>query len=146
MLRTIGKSFGVLLLIFFLSLSVFAHFMVKFTEFDTLNALFAKIFIGSALSEEQISQMHDSLLTYCESSPQDDSVALPVGNMSVVLKCDDIEKSTPNGVAELIGASIFHDIYYKKYDCSFVDCLKAQGDDKYMVLLSHESNNFFREF
>jgi hypothetical protein len=144
MLRTIGKWFGIFILIFFLFLTVFIHFMVKFTEFDTLNNFFTKIFVSNVISKDQLNQMYTNLLDECGNKPQYGNATLNIGNKSVILKCDDIKKSTPEGLVGLVGKSFFSDIYYKEYNCSFLDCLSKPGEDKYMVLLSQKANMFFR--
>lgn len=144
MLRTIGKWFGIFILIFFLFLTVFIHFMVKFTEFDTLSTLFTKIFVSNVISKDQLNQMYSNLLDECGNKSQYGNVTLNIGNKSVVLKCEDIKKSTPEGLVNLAGKSFFADIYYKEYSCSFLDCLSKPGEDKYMVILSQKANAFFR--
>jgi hypothetical protein len=144
MLRTIGKWLGIFILIFFLFLTVFIHFMVKFTEFDTLSTLFTKIFVSNVISKDQLDQMYNNLLDECGNKMQNGNVTLNIGNKSVVLKCADIKKSTPEGLVDLAGKSFFTDIYYKEYSCSFLDCLSKPGEDKYLVILSQKANMFFR--
>jgi cellulose synthase/poly-beta-1,6-N-acetylglucosamine synthase-like glycosyltransferase len=61
-----------------------------------------------------------------------------------VLKCDDVRKSSPTDVLTLIGKPVLYDVYYKDYDCSFIECLNKDGDDKFLVLLSLKANEFFK--
>ena len=141
MIRAVGTGFGILILTIFLLLSIFTYCLVKFTEFDNLNSLLSKIFVGKLVSEDKLNQTYNDLLSKCKGN---ESIDYSVGNITIVLKCDDVRKSSSADVLTLIGKPVLDNVYYKDYNCSFIECLKKDGDDKFLVLMSLKANEFFK--
>jgi hypothetical protein len=141
MIRAVGTSLGILILTIFLLLSIFTYCLVKFTEFDNLNSIFSKILVSKIVSEDKINQTYNNLLSACENK---ESTELSLGNKTISLKCDDIRNSSPENVLAIIGKPLLYDVYYKKYDCNFIECLNEPGEEKFLILISQKANDFFK--
>jgi len=141
MIRAVGTGFGIIILTIFLLLSIFTYCLVKFTEFDNLNLIFSKILVGRIITEDKINQTYNSLLDNCENK---ESTEFSFGNRTISLKCDDVRNSSPENVLTLIGKPILYDVYYTKYDCSFIECLSKPGEEKFLILISEKANEFFK--
>lgn len=141
MIRAVGTGFGILILTIFLLLSIFTYCLVKFTEFDNLNSILSKVFVSNVIPQDKINQTYDDLISKCEDK---ESVEFSFGNKTITLNCDDVKKSSPGNLLTLIGKPILYDVYYKKYDCNFIECLNKQGEERFLVLVSQKANEFFK--
>lgn len=144
-LRKIGKAIGSTLFFLALSTAIFAISLTKLTEYDNLKGLVTDL-IGSQIAKgvdnETLIQTHQALLEECKIN---ETIQLStVIGQSVTIKCEAIEKTTPEGLMNLFANSIFESIYYKKYDCSFIECLQKPGQDRLTIFLSLEAHSFFK--
>jgi len=142
MLRGIGRWLGILILSISLFPAIFMMLITKFTELDNLKSVFSELLASSLpIDKTQLNQIHTTLLKECE---QTQSLEMPFGNKIITLSCEDINKSSPDELMNLVGASLLNDIYYQKYDCEFIECLKQPGGGGFSVILSSKANLFFK--
>lgn len=143
-LRSIGKWLGILILSFSLFLTIFMLFIVKFTEYDNLKSIFSELFITKLISNIDKTQLNQTYTTLLKECTQTESLEFSLGDKNITLKCEDVKKSSPEELPNLIGESLFHDIYYKEYDCEFIECLQL-SEEGFLVILSSKANLFFRD-
>lgn len=143
-LRSTGKGLGVLILSISLASAILITALVKFTEYDSLKSFVTEMFAAqfTSIDEKQMNDTYSTLLAECQ---QADSVELTVAEgRSITLNCKDVRASNPQDLPKLLGASIFNDIYYRKYDCEFIECLQRPGEERLTIFFSYKANLFFK--
>ncbi len=144
-LRNIGKIFGSGIFVLALSMAIFTFGLIKLTEHDKLKVLAIDLIdkqLSGSIDKDMIAQMHSMFLEECEKSQEIQLSGLAGQNATV--KCEDIKKTTPENLISVIGGAMFDDVYYKKYDCSFIKCLQKTGQEKYAIFLSLNAHSFFK--
>ena len=142
LLRRIGKWFGILIFSFALPLAIFNLFLVNFTGEANLKPLFSDFFANSLTSDatqDQLNAFHESILSECE---QKDTVEFPILNTNATINCEEIKNSSPEQLPNLIGNAVFDNIYYREYECSFIQCLRQPCEERLFVLSSLKANQF----
>jgi len=144
-LRKIGKAIGSTIFVLALSTAILAISLTKLTEYDNLKG-WAPDLIGSQLAKgvdnETLIQIHQQLLEECKTN---ETIQLSdMLGQNVTIKCEDVEKTTPEGLTNLFANALFESIYYKKYDCSFIECLQKPGQDRLTIFVSLEAHSFFK--
>lgn len=144
-LRKIGKAIGSTIFILALSTAIIAISLTKLTEYDNLKGLITDL-IGSQIAKgvdnETLIQIHQQLLEECKTN---ETIQLSdLLGQNATIKCEDVKKTTPEGLTNLFANVLFDSIYYKKYDCSFIECLKKPGQDRLTLLMSSETHSFFK--
>lgn len=146
-LRSVGKFIGEFFFVFGLSLAIIMLTVTEVTDYNNLKPI-----VVSAVSE-QITKQFDTQnisLFYSQISNQcsgKESIEIPIsvaGN--VALKCSDVKASKPEEMGGLIANSLFDGIYYKKYDCEFIQCYQQlEPQDRIMLFASSTANLFFKK-
>ncbi len=142
--KSIGKIVGGFLFTLFLALAIFMGSITDFTKNDNLKPIATELIksqYSSFITEEQLNQTHAMLLEGCRMV---ESIELPLGAQNISLSCKDVRESTPQTLITLIGGNTFDAFYYKKYSCSFIECLKQPGQEKLLVLFSLKAHEIFR--
>lgn len=144
-LRNIGKTIGSVLFFLALSTAIFAISLTKLTEYDNLKGLITGLIdsqIAKGVDNETLTQIHQEFLEECK---KNETIQLSgVIGQNVTVKCEDIEKTTPEDLTDLFVNALFESIYYKKYDCSFIECLQKPDQDKLTIFVSLEAHSFFK--
>ena len=111
------------------------------------------------LSKNQIEQIKSILSLYCQGKEYIDlsnllsQLNIKIEGMpaNLFIKCSQLDKIIPSD-AESINATsmlsnvLFDSIYYKSYDCNFVECImKAKAPTDYLILISSSFNSFLSE-
>lgn len=133
--------------IFILSLSLFiiVWSLVEFTGYNTLKPLVTNLLstqLSQQIDQQYFIQIHSFLVNQCFISGNETVEFRFVGE-NISLKCSDVKSSTSENFTELVSGSVFDSLYYKKYDCEFIECLK-QSKENIFVLLSAYANNFLK--
>ncbi len=145
LLRNIGKVVGSGIFVLALSIVAVTIGLTKLTEYDLMKGLATDLIstqIAGSLDKNTLSQMHQMFLEQCKKSENIQLSEIVGQNISI--KCEDIEKSTPEGLTDIFAGALFDSIYYKKYDCSFIECLQKPGQDKFSIFVSSEAHSFFK--
>jgi len=144
-LRKIGKAIGSIIFVLALSAAIFAISLTKLTEYNNLKGLVTDL-IGSQIAKvvdnETLTQTHQQLLEECTKN-ETIQLATIIGQ-NVTIKCEDVEKTTPEGLMNLFTNALFDSIYYKKYDCSFIECLQKPDQSRLTIFISLEAHSFFK--
>lgn len=142
--RGLGKFFGSTIFTTFFVFAILMVEMITFTGYDNFKAIASGLLekqVLSAIDEKQFIDLQNSLLFQCS---QTDKVNIPLGNITITLKCDDIKNSNKTELTNLITTSLIDSIYYKKFNCSFVDCIKSKDPQNLLVVATNEGNHFYK--
>lgn len=145
-LRSLGKFFGGLIFSLSLVLLIFCFVFAQLTEYKILQPLFVSLVekqLGNQYSSEQLDLTYMALQDQCKSK---EKITIPINQQDIkeiTLKCSDISSSKPSDIPKLMSIEIFNNLYYKKYECGFIQCLQQPGIGKFTMLLSSHANKFF---
>jgi hypothetical protein len=110
-------------------------------EYDTVKPQWDSF--SSSLVEEMgvrdmLDENYELMRYYCQANEE---FTFPVTeSMNMVIPCSVVDEG-PEAVISYGSEQIVEDIYYKEYNCSFVNCLKEQSEP--FVLVSEKSQQFF---
>lgn len=110
--------------------------------------------IPEGVSEEQLEEGYQRILEMCEGK-ESVQVQIPAEAGAIAgimtINCSEVRAAAQEmeegtkSVSEIIGdvtaGAIFDNIYYKKYDCSFVDCVQT---GQLGIVFSAQGNEFFK--
>ena len=143
--RGLGKSFGSILFTTFLVLAILLIELVDFTSHDNFKLVAGGIFEGqlfSAISEQDLKDLRSFLLFQCSRT---DKVNVPIfGGQTVIVECDDVKNSNESQLPTLITTSLVDSLYYKDFDCSFVECVRSGNSQNLLIVMSNEGNHFYK--
>lgn len=149
-LRTLGKGFGGFIFTTALIALVATMAFVQLTNYDTLKPIFTNLTeqqftqqMNQTEFEQQIEQSKPLLAAQCQETGAE-TIEVPLGEFNVTLNCSTVQTLTPSSFAKATGTSMIDRIYYKEWNCSFIDCLKqAKGEEAPFLLFSAKANSFF---
>ncbi len=145
LLRVLGKFLGSIIFTTFLVLAILLMEIASFTTYDNFKSVASGIFeeqLFSKISEQDLGDLQSMLLFQCS---QTDRINVPIlGGQPVVLKCDDIKKTDKNQLPTLITTAVIDSLYYKEFDCSFVDCIRGGNMQNLLIVVSNEGNQLYR--
>jgi hypothetical protein len=140
-LRVIAKAIGGFFFTTFLVLVIFLLAIAHFTACSTLKSIAVNLLKQQfTATPEQLNATHAALLYQCQTSGNKTIYA-----QSLELKCSDISATAATDLPELISNATFDKIYFKKYNCSFIQCFQLQGEEKFLFLMSEQANEFFEK-
>ncbi len=139
--RGLGKLIGTLLFTTFLTVSLLMIGLVEFTSYSNLKSFTGKILSDSIASQTDINQIFSTLKQNCSNKEFAD---FQLGNSILKLKCSELGSMQAKDLPNLIASTLFDSIYYRKYDCNFLDCIRQGGIGNLVVVLSEHANNFLK--
>lgn len=143
--RGLGKFFGSTIFTTFIVLAILMMDIVIFTSFDNVKAVAGGILkeqLFSKMSQDDLAALKTMMSFQCSQTSQ---INLPIaGGQTIAMNCDDVENMEASQLPDVITNSIISSFYYRKFDCSFVDCLKRGGVENLMILASNDGNQFYR--
>ncbi len=161
--RKVGKGVGGFVFTLSLSFLIFSIAVAQLTEYENMKAFFSDIFssqIGAlgqqvgldeetteGVTEEQLEELYQTVLQMCEGE-QNIQVSITETGTPITLDCDEVraleESVEAGGIVDIIGdaaaAALFDNIYYKEFDCGFVECVQTGQFD---IMLSAQGHEFF---
>jgi len=144
--RTLGRGGGGFLFVTFLSMAILMMGVIEITEPSNLKPLMTDVAsqqFTKQVSPEQLSLIHTRLLSQCSGK---ENVEFSVGLDNVTLNCSSVKASRPEDLGTLVGGALFDKVYYKNYDCGFVQCFqKSDFQGKISLLPTSLGNQFFKE-
>lgn len=143
--RGLGKLFGSLAFTTFLVLAILIMELVGFTSYESFKLIASEI-LGkqflSVIPEEDLDDLQSFLLFQCS---QTDRVNVPIlGGQPVLLKCADVRNADKSQLRTLITTAFIDSLYYKDFDCSFLDCIRTGDPQNLLVVVSNEGNLFYK--
>ena len=143
-LRGVGKYLGCIFFCIFLALAVIPYGLYKFTDYDHLAPFFADVVkeqMGDKVSADQLALIRSALLISCKLVNR---VEFPLENQEIVIDCAKVKETNASELPSLVGVAMFENIYYKVYNCNFMNCLnKAEGQEKFFLLISKKAHDFY---
>lgn len=154
--RGLLKVIFSILLVAALILFAMAFSVSKTITHDNLKPVFTDALKpGIQTNDANITLAYSNLVGKCANTTIE-TIELPLGEMeaglgNITLKCADIKASTPQGMEDIIIGTVFDQkVYYKKYDCNFIDCLRNPPESvkgqEFMLLISDMASKFFRTY
>lgn len=146
-LSTLGNVFGSLIFTISLGLLVTVIALGQFTNYSNLQPILSNVVanqIAKTNSPSDLSNIDSYLKQQCGGSATQTSMDLgsQIGNVS--LNCSDVLQGQASQLPSLLGKATFDKIYYKQYDCDFLQCIKQlQGNDRYLLIMTDLANKFF---
>ncbi len=137
-LRTLGKFFGGLIFTMFLIAAITVFSLAQLIEHDSLKTIVTDLLVQQ-LKDQQVQQVTGILREGCV---QSDSIKLTLGKDSFNIDCKEVGGTSDENLTAVIAGQAFDQIYFKKYDCSFVECLQKPGEEKILILLSANAYKF----
>lgn len=144
-LRGLGKFLGSTIFTTFLALAILLIEITSFTGYENFKSFASGIFekqLFSSVTKQDLSDLQSFLLFQCS---QTDRVNVPIfGGQSVTIKCSDVQNSDKSQLPALLTASLIDNLYYKDFNCSFIDCIRGGDPQNLLVVVSNEGNQFYR--
>jgi hypothetical protein len=140
-LRGIGKFLGGFVFGTFLALSILAASFIELTEYNNLQPVAVNIISEQVMenaTQEEVNNLHLTLLELCENK---ETIEMSLGEENITLNCSKIRETRTEELLPLFATETFDKIYYKKYDCEFIECIQ-EGDPR--LLVSAHANSFFK--
>jgi hypothetical protein len=154
--RGLLKVIFSILLVVSLILLVATFSMSKTVTHDNLRPVFADAIKPSIETNDTNLALAQSNLAKKCTNKGIETVELPLGEAetglgNITLKCADIKASTSQEMENIFVNTVFDQkIYYKKYDCAFIDCLRDPPADvkgqEFMILFSDMASQSFRMY
>ncbi len=139
-LRTVGKSLGRFLFTTGVTLAIVSVVLVNLTEYDTLQPIFSEI-LGTSVGDVDPATMDATLDILRQQCEGEESVEIPMPDGSTTtLDCSKVNEVGIDA-EEVIATVMFDELYYKEYDCGFIECLFS---GEMMVIMSAQGNTYLR--
>lgn len=145
--KNILKFFLGIIFTLFLGFLLVVPGLVEFTKYENLKPTVVEILQKRLVkeSENQLNQVLENGKTICISSSQE-VLKIPYGDDEIVIECKGIEKMKTEDLARSMSSKAFDSIYYKKYSCGFLNCLRElEGSEKFFVVVNEKGHNFFSQ-
>lgn len=148
-LKWLGKSLGGFLFFTFLTSAIFMKTVVQLTEYNTLQPIVASILQTQMIPGEkadEFNEIHDKMVEICNETGKK-TIELGEGEETMTFNCSQIEESTPQDLFGKVILDKFDEIYYKEYDCEFIQCIRqpAEGSEVFTIFISEKAHLFFKE-
>lgn len=137
-LRSVVKSFGVLLFTTGFAFYILTIVLANLTTYENLKPIFTSMIIDENIKPETLDIILVGLRQECKGKNRIEFQS-EFGN--ITLKCDEVNKAGVN-VKELFTTAVFDKIYYTKYNCSIIDCIRSEP----IAIMSAQGNAFFLTF
>lgn len=140
--KTIGKIIGGFLLAILLSLLLGALAFSQITTYDSIKPI-AEQAVRQQINNNDVNftQVQSLLNVYCTNTKAE---KVNVPNTDFNITCSDI--TSGKDIVSIMTDSMLSSIYYKQYNCEFLDCPnKLKSPDNIFIFLSAKSNKFFND-
>jgi hypothetical protein len=146
-LSSLGKGLGGVIFYFSLNILILSMIMTQFLKYESIQPAVSSLLekqIMANVTEDQLNLLHKGLIDECKKSTTG-LVSFPISeSKSTTFNCSEVNQSKSSDIPKIITKSFFDDIYYKKYDCNFIQCFsKGLGDTNGLLLFSFKAYNFF---
>ena len=88
-----------------------------------------------------LNQIKNSMIQRCEES-ENKTANISFAGFNLIFECREIEETD---IETLLISKMVNAIYYRKYDCSFIECLKKGDAEQFSVIISKTANDFFKK-
>lgn len=142
LLENIGKAIGGVILTLSLISIIFAYGFAQTTSYESLKPVFTDMTASqfSSIGDDQLKML---VSKQCQSA---DKITMPFDSVELSLNCADAQKS--ENLTKYISEQLFNAFYYKRYDCSMIDCVKNaisfRSPEDLGVIISAKMNEFLQ--
>jgi len=148
-LSSFGKVFGGVIFYFSLNILIFALVMTQFLKYDNVQPPFTSLIekqMTENVTEEQLNSTYRFLVESCKNSTSGLISAPLIDSKNIIFNCSEVAQMKPSDIPKVTAKNYFdEEIYFKKYNCNFIQCLIGSGDfkDKALLFLNVRSYEFF---
>lgn len=143
-IRKIGKSLGSSFFVFFLTATILILSMIQLTNPENMKLIFTDILNQQLKENSDYSKIYSQVYQYCSLDPTK-PIELSSMDQNITLNCSDVQsKKSEEEFKNFLIGKVFDQIYYKKYDCSYIECLNRPVQNKILVLVSAKTNEFLK--
>jgi hypothetical protein len=115
--------------------------LTRFTSYSNLKPIYTNLLKEEMnATQEQLNKTYTALSYTCNTTGNE-----TIYVQSIKLKCSDIISITPTDLPELVGNVTFDEIYFRKYNCSFFQCIQLPEEEKFLFFMSEQTNKFFEK-
>jgi hypothetical protein len=143
-----GGLFVIISSLFFISLLLANSLFVVTSSLDYQNLRQELIPVVKQTLNEQINitsliedEKYPLMQKFCANSSQELEYAFSEENYTFAVPCSAITNGTPENIVNSAVDNLFHESYYKEYNCNFFDCM--QQDSIPFFLVSEHSRNYW---
>ncbi len=144
-LRKIGKAFAGFFFTVALITTIMIFSLVNFTQFDSFKGIVAQIFkqpsVPQIVAEAESAGIIENLRGECQNK---ETIQARFGLGDVVIDCSELNAISSDNVADFVASTVANNIYYKKYDCDFVSCLRG-GEQIMPLIMTELAHNFYKQ-
>jgi hypothetical protein len=146
-LSSFGKAVGGIVFYFSLNILILSMVVAQFLQYDSvqpvISGLIEKQMVGNA-TEDQLTAMHRALVEECK-KPTNNSISFPISeSRNLTFSCSEINQIKPSDFPKMVSKNLFDEIYYKKYDCEFIQCFsKGIDENNPLLFLNFKAYKFF---
>lgn len=145
--RNIGKSIAGFFFFITIGLTLILMSLATLTEYDSVKDIVTKVIQQqppeSQFSEDQKQEIILNLKKECEGKEYIEGGSIPIeGGADVLIKCSNLQNV--NDFESLIYVSVADTLYYKKYQCGFLDCLR-NGQYFMPLIITEIAHKFYQD-
>ncbi|MBI2083999.1 MAG: hypothetical protein HYT70_00035 [Candidatus Aenigmarchaeota archaeon] len=143
--RGLGKFFGGLVFTLALVGAILAMELVSFSSYENVKTVIGAVLDQqfSSLTSDQLQQLHTNLAFQCLTRA---TISLPLyeGLDAITLSCNDVSSSNNEQLKTLISNAVVDSVYYKKFSCSYIDCVTSGNQQDILIAFADEGNQFYK--
>lgn len=149
-LKLVGQISGFVLSILLVLIIVVAA-MQHMTAYDAMSSMVDKAareqkMAPGDFNESDFPAVKQDMLDTCSASEDGLTTVSLEDNKTATLNCTDVQATKDSkDLFALLAVSGFNEMYYKKYDCSFISCLASDASfmDKLSMIVSEKAHKFY---
>lgn len=143
-LRGIGNGLGGIVFVTCLGFLIILLSFSDFIQYDSIKPAVAGLIapqITNGLDQTQLTFLHQMLLQNCTGN---EKITIPLKSEAISapleVNCSEIKNSNAGDLGNIIANATFDQMYYKKYDCSFLACITLAGKDPLFIITQKMSD------
>lgn len=146
-LRKFGRGLAGFLFTLSLLATMSVYSLVNFTQLDTINQVVSNFYQnapeGRGGSYSDVEPAINLIKEDCRKTGLDTITTGPeLGGITI--KCSDVSNVDANNFQSFVASTISNTIYYKTYDCSFIECLR-RGEQIMPLIITNFAHEFYKQ-
>jgi hypothetical protein len=145
--RNIAKSIAGFFFFVFIGFTLILMSLTTLTEYDSIKDIVTKVIQQQPpqddFTEDQKQEIILNLKKECEGKEFIEGESIPIeGGANVLIKCSSLQNVTDFN--SLTYAAVVDTLYYKKYQCAFLDCMRT-GEYYMPLIISETAHKFYQQ-
>lgn len=145
-LRKIGGAFAGIFFVLAMMAAISIYSLVNFTQYENVKGVMSQLVqqqsANSPLGDEnQRTLIIEGLKEKCLGK---ESIQFSYGAFSFDMKCSEADSLTGEKLNDFISEKLINGLYYKKYSCDFVSCLRS-GEQMVPLVITDLAHQFYQQ-